>query len=109
LAGLIEATSNKGFCVGACAAAITATAITAIPNTNLEDSHAVSPGDACSVALKCVEWEGKSNCFEVYSLLERTEGKVKDSLQVEGPQTVIFRWAEDGLRENRSGEESDEQ
>jgi hypothetical protein len=49
-----------------------------------------------------VEWEGKSNCFEVYSLGERTEGKVKDSLQVEGPQTVIFRWAtgEDDLREN---------
>ena len=42
-------------------------------------------------------------------ILERTEGKVKDSLQVEGPQTVIFRWAtgENDLRENRSVKESD--
>jgi hypothetical protein len=44
-------------------------------------------------------------------ILERTEGKVKDSLQVEGPQTVIFRWAtgEDDMRENRTMKESDEQ
>jgi hypothetical protein len=36
-------------------------------------------------------------------ILERTEGKVKDSLQVEGPQTVIFRWAtgEDDLESSR--------
>jgi hypothetical protein len=44
-------------------------------------------------------------------VLERTEGKVKGSLQVEAPQTVIFRWAtdEDDLRENRSIKEPDEQ
>jgi hypothetical protein len=36
-------------------------------------------------------------------ILERTEGKVKDSLQVDGPQTVIFRWAtgEDDLESSR--------
>jgi hypothetical protein len=35
------------------------------------------------------------NIKAIALILERTEGKIKDSLQVEGPETVIFRWASD--------------
>lgn len=43
-------------------------------------------------------------------ILERTEGKIKESLHVE-TQAVVFRWAttEDDLRENRRLEETNEQ